>query len=118
MTDVIVESVYFILQAEDRIRDYKVTGVQTCALPISRRSTRPTRPCAIHRSAPPTTSCARAATARATRCSRRRADSAGGRDRKSVVEGKGVGLGGGRRNREGRQPANSVANSEGDRRTR
>src|SRR5215467_15220937 len=24
-------------QAEDGIRDYKVTGVQTCALPISRR---------------------------------------------------------------------------------
>src|SRR5256885_13254148 len=27
----------FFLQAEDGIRDYKVTGVQTCALPISRR---------------------------------------------------------------------------------
>src|SRR5688500_20285462 len=26
----------FFLQAEDGIRDYKVTGVQTCALPISR----------------------------------------------------------------------------------
>src|SRR5688500_20188375 len=25
---------YFLLQAEDGIRDYKVTGVQTCALPI------------------------------------------------------------------------------------
>src|SRR5205807_5980062 len=25
----------FIFQAEDGIRDYKVTGVQTCALPIS-----------------------------------------------------------------------------------
>src|ERR1039457_4019349 len=25
---------YFFLQAEDGIRDYKVTGVQTCALPI------------------------------------------------------------------------------------
>src|SRR5688500_20217081 len=25
----------FFLQAEDGIRDYKVTGVQTCALPIS-----------------------------------------------------------------------------------
>src|SRR5205807_7651073 len=26
----------FFIQAEDGIRDYKVTGVQTCALPISR----------------------------------------------------------------------------------
>src|SRR5256885_15284653 len=29
--------VFFFFQAEDGIRDYKVTGVQTCALPISRR---------------------------------------------------------------------------------
>src|SRR5256885_11049103 len=29
-------SVFFFFQAEDGIRDYKVTGVQTCALPISR----------------------------------------------------------------------------------
>src|SRR5256885_6956133 len=28
-------SVVFFFQAEDGIRDYKVTGVQTCALPIS-----------------------------------------------------------------------------------
>ena len=28
---------YFFFQAEDGIRDYKVTGVQTCALPIYRR---------------------------------------------------------------------------------
>src|SRR5688500_20181088 len=27
----------FFFQAEDGIRDYKVTGVQTCALPISER---------------------------------------------------------------------------------
>src|SRR5256885_12044363 len=27
-------SFYFFFQAEDGIRDYKVTGVQTCALPI------------------------------------------------------------------------------------
>src|SRR5256885_16031058 len=26
---------FFVFQAEDGIRDYKVTGVQTCALPIS-----------------------------------------------------------------------------------
>ena len=28
--------VFFFFQAEDGIRDYDVTGVQTCALPISR----------------------------------------------------------------------------------
>src|SRR5256885_7028969 len=32
---VIVEFGFFFFQAEDGIRDYKVTGVQTCALPIS-----------------------------------------------------------------------------------
>src|SRR5688500_19308415 len=30
----------FFVQAEDGIRDYKVTGVQTCALPISLRQRR------------------------------------------------------------------------------
>ena len=29
---------FFFFQAEDGIRDYKVTGVQTCALPISMES--------------------------------------------------------------------------------
>src|SRR5205807_3065947 len=33
---------FFFFQAEDGIRDYKVTGVQTCALPIS-STTPPTR---------------------------------------------------------------------------
>src|SRR5205807_7906729 len=32
--------VFFFFQAEDGIRDYKVTGVQTCALPIYWRSSR------------------------------------------------------------------------------
>src|SRR2546426_3886501 len=32
---------FFFFQAEDGIRDYKVTGVQTCALPISDRLPRP-----------------------------------------------------------------------------
>src|SRR5256885_4078827 len=31
---------FFFFQAEDGIRDYKVTGVQTCALPICWRRTR------------------------------------------------------------------------------
>src|SRR2546426_8029956 len=30
-----MQSYLFFFQAEDGIRDYKVTGVQTCALPIS-----------------------------------------------------------------------------------
>src|SRR5256885_8566136 len=35
--------IFFFFQAEDGIRDYKVTGVQTCALPISDRSGSGTR---------------------------------------------------------------------------
>src|SRR5438046_6197202 len=31
-----VYSLFFFFQAEDGIRDWSVTGVQTCALPISR----------------------------------------------------------------------------------
>src|SRR5256885_4053804 len=38
--DVLQFSVFFF-QAEDGIRDYKVTGVQTCALPISCSTPRP-----------------------------------------------------------------------------
>src|SRR5256885_2713147 len=33
----LASSEFFFFQAEDGIRDYKVTGVQTCALPISER---------------------------------------------------------------------------------
>src|SRR5690606_40072457 len=32
-----LESTFFFFQAEDGIRDFHVTGVQTCALPISAR---------------------------------------------------------------------------------
>src|SRR5256885_12716877 len=35
---------YFFFQAEDGIRDYKVTGVQTCALPILFRHGFPREP--------------------------------------------------------------------------
>src|SRR6266446_10468362 len=35
-----VEFFFFFFQAEDGIRDYKVTGVQTCALPIYLESLR------------------------------------------------------------------------------
>src|SRR5256885_9852160 len=34
---------FFFFQAEDGIRDYKVTGVQTCALPIFPSGDRPAR---------------------------------------------------------------------------
>src|SRR5256885_9134045 len=33
-----LRALYFFFQAEDGIRDYKVTGVQTCALPIFAQS--------------------------------------------------------------------------------
>src|SRR2546426_12510806 len=36
--------IFFFFQAEDGIRDYKVTGVQTCALPISCRRDHAPRP--------------------------------------------------------------------------
>src|SRR6266508_4888537 len=36
---------FFFFQAEDGIRDGHVTGVQTCALPISWRCRRSTPPC-------------------------------------------------------------------------
>src|SRR4030042_4757108 len=62
-------------QAEDGIRDVAVTGVQTCALPISSRPERPRR-----------------TRVGAGDGSRRRA--AGRADRKSVVEGKRGDLGG------------------------
>src|SRR5256885_12025418 len=58
----VIVRVFFFFQAEDGIRDYKVTGVQTCALPISERDGRkyrvavaghrgvlPSRNLAIHR---------------------------------------------------------------------
>src|SRR5918995_1075853 len=54
---------FFFFQAEDGIRDYKVTGVQTCALPISSTSSPRT---------PPATSPARSgASTAASTCSRR-----------------------------------------------
>src|SRR5690606_41017792 len=44
---------FFFFQAEDGIRDFHVTGVQTCALPISRGSRgRGRRPVGASRAAP------------------------------------------------------------------
>src|SRR5256885_17097630 len=39
MIKLMLESIFFF-QAEDGIRDYKVTGVQTCALPICHEKAR------------------------------------------------------------------------------
>src|SRR5215467_12046688 len=46
------DSVFFFFQAEDGIRDYKVTGVQTCALPIFPRATPMLPPRTIGRCVP------------------------------------------------------------------
>src|SRR5256885_3568160 len=85
---------FFFFQAEDGIRDYKVTGVQTCALPIlpTTRTITPAtrRPMASvsSTSAPPTCG---STTRRATRRGASRSKSARtarrrrARDRKSVV---------------------------------
>src|SRR5256885_4387720 len=45
---------FFFFQAEDGIRDYKVTGVQTCALPIWHGQRRPTHSMAARIHAPAT----------------------------------------------------------------
>src|SRR2546426_7443372 len=60
---------FFFFQAEDGIRDYKVTGVQTCALPISpaRRDTRSRAP---GRHATGNTMCTRAVLRGSGRCAR------------------------------------------------
>src|SRR5699024_11311875 len=42
VSPLIVLFFFFFFQAEDGIRDRNVTGVQTCALPISAASARPT----------------------------------------------------------------------------
>src|SRR5256885_9758112 len=93
---------FFFFQAEDGIRDYKVTGVQTCALPICRSSGSAGPPrhlpaagaaCAVRAPAglsagaghcPPAGACA-------ALCLYRRRPAG---DRKSVVWGKSVDLGG------------------------
>src|SRR5256885_17161815 len=83
---------FFFFQAEDGIRYYKVTGVQTCALPIYRGSGGGRYVAREPRAAP-----GRAA---GTPRARPRVGHGGGRrpagrgDRKSVGEGKRVDLGG------------------------
>src|SRR2546430_7895383 len=94
--------VFFFFQAEDGIRDLTVTGVQTCALPIFATYFSVAR--ISFRSAPVRVASGLAlATASATGLGRSFTSSGTGRrmivpsdrtDRKSVVEGKSVGLGG------------------------
>src|SRR5256885_11045524 len=50
--------VFFFFQAEDGIRDYKVTGVQTCALPIWPAARRSAAAARRWPSPPPSTACA------------------------------------------------------------
>src|SRR5690606_39767904 len=87
-------AVAFFFQAEDGIRDFHVTGVQTCALPISwrRRGARSCPTCAYRpgRSSAPTSSRRGSATSTSAATSW----SPRARDRKSVVEGKRVDVGG------------------------
>src|SRR3712207_8028982 len=78
----VCERVLFFFQAEDGIRDIGVTGVQTCALPISggRSSISAAGPAGTPSGSPRAARGSRAWTSR--------------RDRKSVVQGKSVDLGG------------------------
>src|SRR2546429_2110437 len=91
---------FFFFQAEDGIRDVAVTGVQTCALPISirrapgrlwpRRSLRRAASAAETRRA----RCWRSSTQPTARRSKTGRSSTSVRDRKSGVEGKRGDLGG------------------------
>src|SRR2546426_10120493 len=86
---------FFFFQAEDGIRDYKVTGVQTCALPISRRdpSDRRHARAAARPYVPPPAVAPRVERARGARL---RGGGRGLLDVLSLPGGGGVPLGGGR----------------------
>src|SRR5256886_8007152 len=94
--------IFFFFQAEDGIRDLTVTGVQTCALPISTKSNGASGCCATRPRAGSACSCARCCAGSAREPSARQVGPrsarwprrTGPRDRKSVVEGKSVDLGG------------------------
>src|SRR3712207_9349887 len=92
--------VFFFFQAEDGIRDIGVTGVQTCALPISRPISQSI--CCTSTCVSASRSAAAVASGgwklRASSATRRRPRSVSVQrpERKSVVEGKSVDLGGGR----------------------
>src|SRR5699024_11762752 len=84
----------FLLQAEDGIRDRNVTGVQTCALPISSS----TSPPAIPPAASPSSTSGNGSSSPATPATEipsspppaRKSRSRGWIDRKSGVQGKGA----------------------------
>src|SRR5437016_12367288 len=96
---------HFFFQAEDGIRDWSVTGVQTCALPISSITPSPERDSARSRSSirrMNRSTMGESSTTHTTTTSRPlqkpefSEDSVAlGLDRKSVVEGKSVDVGGG-----------------------
>src|SRR5262249_56565115 len=95
----------FFFQAEDGIRDWSVTGVQTCALPISANISAPSRACSRTSSFPSTAKTVDTKKAKSTRSPKwlviaasfpADGDVERVEDRKSVVEGKRRGLGGGR----------------------
>src|SRR6267154_4584804 len=44
LKNILIYVIFFFFQAEDGIRDGRVTGVQTCALPIFRAAIGPSRP--------------------------------------------------------------------------
>src|SRR3712207_9391097 len=79
----------FFFQAEDGIRDIGVTGVQTCALPICSGGPGTT----TDRSAC-TSTWSTGAGSRASRARTASEDAGSSADRKSVVQGKSVDLGG------------------------
>src|SRR2546421_2474721 len=95
---------FFFFQAEDGIRDLIVTGVQTCALPISAPTSstpwcQATRSTAKNAPAPAAKSRARGDRGPYRESSRRASHQSGGsahRERESGVEGKRGDLGGGR----------------------
>src|SRR5690606_40367896 len=98
---------FFFCQAEDGIRDFHVTGVQTCALPIYSGPPRAARAGEKGKAGAAPRAAAPAGTAGPRRAPRRwpgarrrlRPKSFPGRkDRKSVVEGKSVDRGGRRLN--------------------
>src|SRR5207245_5883433 len=97
----------FVFQAEDGIRDATVTGVQTCALPIclqallradAQRDVSTHVAISTKQSLKTSEGCTDIGP---SRIQRRAPETVRPRDRKSVVEGKSGGAGGGRRSKTG-----------------
>src|SRR5690606_39589638 len=97
--------ILFFFQAEDGIRDFHVTGVQTCALPIFTRPSAPSwlrqpqrsaivRRCPLPKRPPQHERHRRQREPQGSQVRRSPFPRAGGVDRKSVVEGKRVDISG------------------------